>query len=525
MPIACPHYDLDIVGRSKTHRSAVASAAYQSGDKLYDEYQQKQKVYPSRNERIIMTEILLPKNAPPEFTDRNTLWNSAQNVEKRKDAQYARRFVMALPRELSDEENIAFIKQYCQEQFVSQGMVADIAFHHDGDGNPHAHVLTTMRPLAENGKWAPKSRLEYVLDKDGNRIRLPSGNWKTRKVTTVDWDNQGNLEMWRHEWEVLQNKFLEKAGCSERIDMRSYERQGNDLVPTVHLGPAASAMERRGIRTFLGDLNREIKEHNRLVLIIKRGLTKLKEWADNRQERKQMREAEKAALGPPIRSVLAEFIWQRQSGRKDWYSKDAKLKWFAKDVADIRTVIDWLEKRGIYYTADYIQTLGALESRYKAASEIVRKNDDRRKQIDKICTSAETYERTKPIFDAYNKIFFSKRKQAYADEHADELKDNKRAYAYLMNHHDEKLQVQPHEFDAELKRMVSENEKANAELTAVKADLDMLHKVKYYIVKIDPELIGEKPSLREQIAKSQEHIRQQDAERKNQNAMQHEQKR
>ena len=105
------------------------------------------------------------------------------------------------------------------------------------------------------------------------------------------------------------------------------------------------------------------------------------------------------------------------------------------------------------------------------------------------------------------------------------LKDNKHAYAYLMNHHDQKLQVQPHEFDAELKRMVSENEKANAELNAVKADPDMIRKVKYYIVKIDPELIGEKPSLREQIAKSQEHIRQQDAERKNQNAMQHEQKR
>ena len=158
-------------------------------------------------------------------------------------------------------------------------------------------------------------------------------------------DNTSNLEMWRHEWEVLQNQYLEKAGSSERIDMRSYERQGNDLVPTVHLGRAASAMERRGIHTFLGDLNREIKEHNRLVLIIKRGLTKLKEWADNRQERKQMREAEKAALGPPIRSVLAEFIWQRQSGRADWYNKNAKLKWFAKDVADIRTAIDWLEEK------------------------------------------------------------------------------------------------------------------------------------------------------------------------------------
>ena len=238
-----------------------------------------------------------------------------------------------------------------------------------------------------------------------------------------------------------------------------------------------------------------------------------------------MREAEKAALGPPIRSVLAEFIWQRQSGRADWYNKNAKLKWFAKDVADIRTAIDWLEEKGIYYTADYIQALGTLESRYKAASETVRKNDDRRKQIDKICASAETYERTKPVFDAYNSIFFSKRKQAYAEKYADELKDNKRAYAFLMNHHDEKLQVHPHEFDAELKRMVSENEKANAELAAVKADLDMLRKVKYYIVKIDPELIGEKPSLREQIAESQEHIRQQDAERRNKTAMQHEQKR
>ena len=260
----CPHYDLKIVGGGHKHSSAVSSSAYQSGEKLYSEREQVTRYYPKRSERIIHTEIMLPDNAPPEYMSRERLWNSAEMNEPQHNAQYARRFVMALPRELSYEDNLELVRQYCQEQFVSKGMCVDLAYHYDDSDNPHVHILTTMRAIDEQGRWMPKSRKEYILDEDGQRIRLPSGEWKSRKVPTTDWDNKGNLEKWRHAWEVKQNWFLEQAGRPERVDMRSFERQQNDLVPTVHLGPEASAMERRGIRTFLGDMNREMVDRKKL---------------------------------------------------------------------------------------------------------------------------------------------------------------------------------------------------------------------------------------------------------------------
>lgn len=107
--------------------------------------------------------MLLPERAPPVFADRAALWNSVENAEKRYDSQLARRIIIALPKELSHEDNIALVRQYCREQFVSKGMCCDFAAHDEGDGNPHAHVLLTMRDLDEQGKWLPKSKSEHKL--------------------------------------------------------------------------------------------------------------------------------------------------------------------------------------------------------------------------------------------------------------------------------------------------------------------------------------------------------------------------
>lgn len=161
-----------------------------------------------------------------------------ENAEKRYDSQLARRIIIALPKELSHEDNIALVRQYCREQFVSKGMCCDFAVHDEGDGNPHAHVLLTMRGLDEQGKWLPKSKPEFELDENGQRIRQKNGRWKCRKVNTVDWNDQKYCEVWRHEWELLQNRYLESAGREERVDLRSFERQGSDFAPTVHMGAA-----------------------------------------------------------------------------------------------------------------------------------------------------------------------------------------------------------------------------------------------------------------------------------------------
>ena len=276
MPI--PHLEISIVQRSKG-RSAVAGAAYQAGEKLFSEYDQKMKNYLYKKE-VVYTEVMLPTNAPPGYADRATLWNAAEEVEKQWNSQLARRFVVALPREAPTEMYPQMMQEYCQEHFVSKGMCCDFAIHDpDPPGhNPHCHIMLTMRAIDENGKWLPKSRKVYDLDENGERIRLPSGNWKSHKEDTVDWNEQYHAEEWRHGWELVQNKYLELAGSPERVDMRSYERQGLDKIPTVHMGAAVCALERKGIETNIGNLNRDIKAANRMMNAIRSTIQNLRNW-------------------------------------------------------------------------------------------------------------------------------------------------------------------------------------------------------------------------------------------------------
>ena len=216
MPV--PHFNIKITQRSKG-KSAVAGAAYQAGEKLFSEYDQKTKNYTCKKE-VVYTEIMLPPNAPPEYADRATLWNSVEEIEKQWNSQLARRFVVALPREVPMEMLPQMVKEYCEEHFVSKGMCCDFAIHdpYPPGHNPHCHFMLTMRAIDENGKWLPKSRKVYDLDENGERIKLPSGRWKSHKEDTVDWNEQYHAEEWRHGWEVVQNKYLELAGSPERID-------------------------------------------------------------------------------------------------------------------------------------------------------------------------------------------------------------------------------------------------------------------------------------------------------------------
>ncbi|RHS86793.1 hypothetical protein DW923_00585 [Butyricicoccus sp. AM42-5AC] len=271
----CPHNEITIVQRSQ-RQSAVAAAAYQSGEKLFCEYDQQVKHYPEKR-GIVHNEILLPANAPQEYADRNTLWNAAEAVEKQWNSQLARRWVLTIPREIPPDQYAVLVREFCQKQFVSKGMIADFAIHdpHPPGHNPHAHVLLTMRAMDEHGKWLPKSRKVYDLDENGERIKLPSGRLKSHKEDTVDWNNQKYCEIWRHEWEVIQNRYLEANDRPERVDLRSYARQGLDIVPTVHEGAAVRQMEKRGIQTNIGNLNREIRAANNLMKSIRQLIQRL----------------------------------------------------------------------------------------------------------------------------------------------------------------------------------------------------------------------------------------------------------
>lgn len=261
--MAIYHFSAQVISRS-SGRSVVAAAAYRSGERLHDERYGKTHDYSIKN--VSERAIVAPENAPAWVKNREQLWNAVEAAEKQKNAQLCREINVALPRELSVSQQRELLSAYVSEQFVARGMIADVAIHRDNPENPHAHIMLTMRPLNPDGTWGAKSRKEYVLDENGEKIKLKSGEYKSYKVPTTDWDKVETLENWRAEWAAYANRALERAGHSDRIDHRSLEAQGSDRLATAHEGPHVRQMERRGIQTDRGDLNRAVAEYNGLVV-------------------------------------------------------------------------------------------------------------------------------------------------------------------------------------------------------------------------------------------------------------------
>ena len=281
--IAIYHCSIKIISRGKG-KSAVAAAAYRAGEKITNDFDGETHDY-TRKGGVVHTEILLPDHAPAAFSDRAVLWNAVEKIEKAKNAQLAREIELALPRELTREQGISLVREYVKAQFVNAGMCADICVHDTGGGNPHAHVMLTMRPFEESGEWGAKQKKEYILDQQGKKIYdRKKRQYKCKSVPATDWNEQTKAEEWRAAWAQICNQHLAQNGHAERIDHRSYERQGIDQIPTVHLGVAASAMEKRGIRTERGDLNREIEVTNQKLRQLKARIAKLQKWLKEEQE-------------------------------------------------------------------------------------------------------------------------------------------------------------------------------------------------------------------------------------------------
>lgn len=320
------HSHTKIVSRNKG-RSAVAASAYISGTKMENTWDGVTHDY-TRKRHVIYTEVMLPAHAPPEYADRTLLWNSVEWNETKANAQLARSIELSLPAELNHEQNITLIRKYVQENFVDKGMCADVAFHDKGDGNSHAHILLTMRPLTSDGKWGDKSRLEYVLDADGNRIPArQKGRWKTRKVCTTDWDDRGNAERWRAAAADAINEALREAGFTQGlVDHRSYADQGVQRIPMVHEGPDARAMEKRGIPTEVGEKNREIRQQNKLLSQLEARLARLNAWAQYEKKKDELLTAQGEDVSrESLRFKLASNILASsvQPNRKDHRLRDS----------------------------------------------------------------------------------------------------------------------------------------------------------------------------------------------------------
>ena len=281
--MAIYHLSTKIISRSKG-KSSVASSAYRSGEKLYNKRDGLIHNYTKRKD-VIYKEIFKPINAPNWVLDREQLWNEVEQIEKSKNSQLAREIDIALPIELNEKERIELLRKYVIDNFSSKGMIADVVIHDKKDGNPHSHIMLTMRPFEENGEWGAKAKKEYILDKNGNKTYSKNGNAKSRKIETTNWNKKETLEHWREQWAIYANKALEKANRKERIDHRSYEDQGIDKLATRHEGPTVRAMEKKGIKTEIGDINRKIKEENQKIEIIENQIKLYEEMKELENER------------------------------------------------------------------------------------------------------------------------------------------------------------------------------------------------------------------------------------------------
>lgn len=312
--MAIYHMQAKIVSRGKG-RSAVAASAYMSCSSVTNEYDGVHHDY-TRKKGLVWEQVFLPENAPVEWQDRAILWNAVEDAEKSKDSRLAREFVVALPRELNADQQIALLTEYIQQQFVADGMCADVGIHDpDTPGhNPHAHILLTIRPLDDHGKWQYKTEKEYLCIRgDEERgftasefLQAQNEGWEKqypylvgkKKVymTTADgeaqglkraskhpksttygrqnpiterWNSESQLILWRSAWADIVNLHLERVGSTERVDHRSHAERGLDEQPTIHEGVAARAMEKKGIISDRCELNRQIKADNALLRELK----------------------------------------------------------------------------------------------------------------------------------------------------------------------------------------------------------------------------------------------------------------
>ena len=322
--MAIYHLEAKVISRG-AGRSAVAAAAYMSCSQILNDYDGVQHDY-TRKQGLVWQQIFLPEYAPAEWSDRGTLWNAVEENEKTKDSRLAREFVVALPIEMGKADWQKLLTEFIKDNFVADGMCADVCIHDTDGHNPHAHIMVTVRPLAENGQWQYKTEKEYLCVRDGEEMGFTGAEFKqaqkegwekqyqykvgrkkeymtpsaaeaagyeraskTPKSTrfgrqnpiAARWNSDEQLVLWRSAWADVTNRYLERIGAEARIDHRSHADRGILEQPTIHEGVTARAMEQQGFIADRCELNRQIKADNKLLRELRSAFEKIAKAVKN----------------------------------------------------------------------------------------------------------------------------------------------------------------------------------------------------------------------------------------------------
>ena len=490
----CPTGSFKIISRGKG-QSCMASCAYYAGEKKYSEYECCWKYPHSSPARVKWVEVMLPPNAPKAYADPQTLWNAVDAAETSVNAQTARSMLFALPRELTDEQNLALVRNFCQKEFVDKGMVCNFFYHDKGDGNPHIHIMLTLRAMDENGKWLPKSKNVYALDENGNRICTPNGRWKRVKVNTVDWNERKYGEIWRQDWAAAQNAALEAAGRMERVDMRSLERQGvEDRLPQKHLGPTASALERKGVSSERGDENRKIISVNKMLASLQKTVRGIGAWLDELRKAVSRQQVIENPDDYPLSDVIAAYLDMRRDWRETW-NRYAQEKGAVHDLKDGFKAVSFLSNHELYTVGQlgrYIAETKQVFSKIKAESTA---KERRIRDIDALFGAIQTMKELKPIQQEYESIHWSGKREKYKAEHGGELSRLQKAI-WLREKLVKSLGLasplnkeQRMALKAERTRLEAEREALLPKLEEVKAELAELNRIRYWTRKVIPDAL------------------------------------
>ena len=473
--MALYHFHVEQIKRSEG-RTAVASAAYRAGEKLHNLWDGETHDYTKKG-GVILAEIMLPEHAPQRFSDRYTLWNEVERVEKRYDAQLAYSFDMALQNEFSLEENIELAREFVQKYFVSDGMIVDLAIHHPdreegGIPNPHFHVLVPIRPLNADGTWGAKQHRVYHLDEAVNRIKDKNGKWIFDAVSTTNWGRPETLDLWREAWADMVNARFEEKGLDCRIDHRSYVDQGLDLIPTVNEGPHVRKMEKKGIRTEKGELNRWIKATNRMIRSMRATIAALKEWI---QEAKEI-------LKEPQKIYLAQLLGEAHTMRNQTAMTYARGKTKAKknNLKRFMDECNYLKQRGVLTLSDFENHLSSVDEKVEAIKSSMHQKQTRLKEIQQLMEDAKIYTELNPVFDELKKekYRFTKAKEKYKVEHEGELRRFYMVKRKLKEKGFEKEPFPLKTWQREFSELSAQREAEYQEYKLMQKDLAILYQIK-----------------------------------------------
>lgn len=322
--MAIYHFEAKVITRG-TGRSVVAAAAYASCSQIYNDYDGINHDY-TRKQGCVYSEIFLPTNVPTEWQDRAELWNAVEAAEKSKDSQLARELIVALPIELQIDEWKSILKTFITENCVDKGMCADVSIHDTDGHNPHAHILLTMRPLDDKGKWQAKTQKEYLCKRGDDEQGFTADEFKSAQADgwekqyqyfvgkkkiymtpseakaqslerasknpkstrygrqnpiCAEWNSEEQITVWRKAWEDVTNVELKRKNALEHIDCRSFKDRGIEEQPTIHEGVTARIIEQRGGVSERCEMNRQIRKDNTLLRELKALVNKLSEVVEN----------------------------------------------------------------------------------------------------------------------------------------------------------------------------------------------------------------------------------------------------